>query len=141
MHSIRTIIFRYAIFLLAALLTSPGIYAAATQPDAVPTILESDQRHRQVSRMVTRFVERAHYSKISVDDELSAIILNNYINALDANKHYFRESDITYFNRYQDSLDDVLRSGDFNPVFDILGFVIGRIKSKGYILKDITIRK
>ncbi len=136
MHSIHTIFFRYAIFLLAALLTSPGIYAAASQPDAVPTILESDQRHRQVSRMVTRFVERAHYSKISVNDELSVIILNNYIKALDANKHYFRESDITYFNRYQDSLDDVLRSGDFNPVFDIfrlyrlraqqnLGYAIG----------------
>ena len=119
MLCIRAIFFRYAIILLALLLSSPGIYAAATQPDTVPTILESDQRHRQVSRMVTRFVERAHYSKISVDDELSAVILNNYINALDANKHYFRNSDITYFNRYKDSLDDVLRSGDFNPVFDI----------------------
>ena len=74
MLCIRAIFFRYAIILLALLLSSPGIYAAATQPDTVPTILESDQRHRQVSRMVTRFVERAHYSKISVDDELSAVV-------------------------------------------------------------------
>ncbi len=69
--------------------------------------------------MVTRFVERAHYSKISIDDDLSSIILDNYIDALDVNKHYFRASDITYFNRYRNSLDNVLRSGDFNPIFDI----------------------
>ena len=85
----------------------------------VPSVLESDQRHRQISRMVTRFVERAHYSRVRVDDELSASVLDNYIEALDANKHYFLESDITYFDRYRQSLDDVLRSGDLEPVFDI----------------------
>ncbi|HJP38482.1 MAG TPA: carboxy terminal-processing peptidase [Gammaproteobacteria bacterium] len=105
--------------LLLLLLAVSELFATAPQADAIPTILQSDQRHRQVSRMVTRFVERAHYSKISIDDELSAIILNTYIDALDINKHYFRASDITYFNRYRDLLDDVLRSGDFNPIFDI----------------------
>ncbi len=103
------------IFLPAA----PVFSAATHQADAVPAILESNQRHRQVSRMVTRFVERAHYSKITINDELSPIILDHYIETLDANKHYFRASDITYFNRYRTSLDDVLRSGNFNPIFDI----------------------
>lgn len=104
---------------LSISLLAPGFAATAPDNDTVPTILESGKRHRQVSRMVTRFVERAHYSKISVNDDLSTIILDNYIDSLDANKHYFRDSDITYFNRYRISLDDVLRSGDFNPVFDI----------------------
>ena len=69
--------------------------------------------------MVTRFVERAHYSRIQIDDELSAEILNNYIEALDPNRHYFRQSDITYFTRYSDALDDVVRSGTLDPIFDI----------------------
>jgi len=94
-----------------------AIDAAAT--DEVPSVLESTQRHRQVARMVTRFVERAHYSKINVDDELSSLVLENYIDSLDANKHYFRESDITYFERYRSSLDDVMRTGNFDPILDI----------------------
>ena len=127
MSCLRSSLTRQTAVWLILLLASPFALAtgsqvnsqANSQAESVPTILESDQRHRQVSRMVTRFVERAHYSKINVDDELSAVILNNYINALDVNKYYFRDSDITYFSRYEDSLDDVLRSGNFNPIFDI----------------------
>ena len=127
----------FAAILLGLLLTSPGISAAAApKSDAVPTVLESDQRHRQVSRMVTRFVERAHYSKISIDDDLSAVILDNYIAALDGNKHYFRASDITYFNRYRESLDNVLRSGDFNPIFDI--FRLYRLRAQQNLDYAIT---
>ncbi len=117
-------------------LSTPGVCATgARQSDSVPTILESDQRHRQVSRMVTRFVERAHYSKIPVDDALSPVILKKYIDTLDANKHYFRAADITYFDRYRSSLDEVLHSGDFNPVFDI--FRLYRLRAQqnlGYAL-------
>ena len=101
----------------------------------VPAILESDQRHRQISRMVTRFVERAHYSRVRIDDELSASVLDNYIEALDANKHYFLDSDIIYFGRYRQSLDDVLRSGDLEAVFDI--FRLYRLRAQqnlGYAL-------
>jgi carboxyl-terminal processing protease len=113
--------------LMTALLALTGLSVGAAEDTAkqatpngvVPSILESDQRHRQISRMVTRFVERAHYSRVRVDDELSRAVLENYVEALDANKHYFLESDITYFKRYRNSLDDVLRSGDLEPVFDI----------------------
>jgi carboxyl-terminal processing protease len=107
------------LFLIALALTLPGAGWSIPEDAAVPSILESTQRHRQVSRMVTRFVERAHYSRILIDDDLSAVILENYIETLDPNKHYFRESDITYFSRYSLSMDDVLRSGSFDPVFDI----------------------
>jgi len=104
---------------LALVLALPGLGWSVTDDSPAPSILESSQRHRQVSRMVTRFVERAHYSRIQIDDELSAQILRNYIEALDPNRHYFRQSDITYFNRYYTALDDVVRSGNLDPIFDI----------------------
>jgi len=137
MTSLRTASTRLTAILLIALLTAPGVFATESKSENVPTILESDQRHRQVSRMVTRFVERAHYSKISIDDELSAIILNNYIDALDANKYYFRNSDIIYFNRYHNSLDDVLRSGNFNPIFDI--FRLYRLRAQQNLQYSISL--
>lgn len=112
---------RVQILLPALLMSLPGIGPVAKPPaaDAVPVVLESTQRHRQVARMVTRFVERAHYSRITVDDDLSALVLDNFIATLDSNKHYFRQSDITYFERYRYTLDDVMRTGNFDPIYDI----------------------
>jgi carboxyl-terminal processing protease len=94
--------------------------AGWTKADAdAPTILASDSRHRQVARMVTRFVERQHYSRTRVDDALSATVLDNYLKSLDPGKQYFLEADIKYFSRYRQRIDDVLRDGDLEPVFDI----------------------
>lgn len=104
---------------LALLLIVPGPGWPLSEDGSAPSVLESTQRHRQISRMITRFVERAHYSRILIDDELSEAILDNYIESLDPNRHYYRESDITYFARYSNSMDDVLRSGNLDSVFDI----------------------
>ena len=90
----------------------------AVQPEE-PSILATTPRHRQVARMVTRFVERAHYSRVDVDDELSAAVLETYLDALDSNHHYFLEPDILFFSRYRHRLDDALKTGELEPVFDI----------------------
>ena len=84
-----------------------------------PAVLETTSRERQVARMVTRFVERAHYSQLTVDDSLSDATLKTYLETLDGNRHYFLQSDIAYFARYRTTLDDSLRTGDMEPVFDI----------------------
>lgn len=108
---------------LLAVLTmgmGPAVPALARQAGPVsPATLETTSRERQVARMVTRFVERAHYSRLSVDDSLSDATLKTYLETLDSNRHYFLQSDIAYFARYRTTLDDSLRSGDMEPVFDI----------------------
>jgi carboxyl-terminal processing protease len=86
---------------------------------ATPAVLETTPRERQVARLVTRFVEKAHYSHLTVDDALSEAALKTYLETLDGNRHYFLQSDITYFDRYRTNLDDVLRTGEIEPVFDI----------------------
>jgi len=97
---------------------SVPLFAKQVAP-VVPTVLETTSRERQVARMVTRFVERAHYSRLTVDDSLSDATLKTYLETLDGNRHYFLQSDIAYFNRYRTTLDDSLRTGDMEPVFDI----------------------
>ncbi|MGI9308204.1 MAG: carboxy terminal-processing peptidase [Gammaproteobacteria bacterium] len=93
-----------------------------------PPALESTPRHYQVSRMVTRFAERAHYSQARINNDLSEIILNNYIDALDSNKSYMIRSDIEYFQRYRFKMDDALRSGEMDAIFDI--FRIYRLRAR-----------
>lgn len=118
---------------LAALALSV-ICASATarsSADVTPSVLETTQRQRQAARMVTRFVERAHYAKVAVNDDLSSATLDTYIEALDGNRHYFLQADIAYFERYRQRLDEVLRSGDMEPVFDI--FRLYRLRAQQHL--------
>ena len=111
---------KYAAVLLLGFALGPAVPVLAKQePAASPAVLETTPRERQVARRVTRFIERAHYSKVTVDDGLSEAALKTYLETLDSNKHYFLQSDVVYFSRYRHALDDVLRSGDMDPVFDI----------------------
>lgn len=104
---------------LSLLLALPADTQAKQETQATPAVLETTPRHRQAARLVTRFVEQYHYARLPVDDSLSAAVLRTYIDSLDPNKHYFLESDIVYFNRYRTTLDNTVKSGDMEPVFDI----------------------
>ena len=108
-----------SLLVLVALLGPVAPLLAKPGTPATPAVLETTSRERQVARMVTRFVERAHYSRVTVDDTLSDAMLKTYLETLDSNRHYLLQSDIAYFARYKNTLDDSLRSGDMEPVFDI----------------------
>jgi len=97
---------------------TPGLAKTDSQSTSA-TDFESSQRHYQISRLVTKLSERAHYAKTRVDNDLSVVLLDNYIEGLDVNRSFFLESDIEDFQRYRYSLDNSLRSGDMQPVFEI----------------------
>lgn len=127
---------KYAVVTCLAVLLGPAVPGMA-KPElpASPAVLDTTPRERQVARMVTRFVERAHYARQTLDDSLSEATLKTYLEMLDGNRHYFLQSDIAYFARYRNSLDDSLRAGDMDPVFDI--FRLYRLRNQqnlGYAL-------
>lgn len=105
--------------------------AGASTDGQVPGVLETTPRQRLVAQLTTRFVERAHYSKLAIDDRLSESILNSYIEALDGNRQYFLEADIVYFGRYRNEFDDVLRTGDMEAAFDI--FRLYRLRAQQHL--------
>ncbi len=104
---------------------------AAPRQESVPGILQASDRQRQVARMTTKFVERFHYARQPIDDRLSEQVLKNYIEALDGNRQYFLEPDIVYFSRYRHELDDVLQTGDVEPIFDI--FRLYRLRAQQHL--------
>lgn len=104
--------------------TTDEVNSTETQPEA----LESSQRHYQVARLVTKLSERAHYTKTRIDNDLSVILLDNYLEGLDANRSFFLQSDIDSFQRYRYQLDNTLRSGDLEPVFKIFSIYRERLE-------------
>jgi len=127
-----------ALLVIATVVLGPAVPVLAKQTGPVaPTVLETTPRERQVARLVTRFVERAHYSRVTVDDSLSEATLKTYLETLDPSRHNFLQSDIAYFNRYRTTLDDSLRRGDMEPVFDI--FRIYRLRAQQNIAYAISL--
>jgi len=91
---------------------------------AKPTLVSVDELHpneqqRQAALIITQVMEKFHYRKPHLDDSMSAAVYERYLETLDANRSFFCAEDIAHFERYQDALDDSLRTGKLDPAFVI----------------------
>jgi carboxyl-terminal processing protease len=99
--------------LLGAAMTPPPAVPAATAPLA-PT-----EQENYVARRVADIIAREHYRRAPLDDHLSSLILDRYLDAVDGGRSYFYASDIAEFERYRYTLDDAIKAGDVEPAFVI----------------------
>lgn len=60
-----------------------------------------------------------HYRQQPLDDQLSKSLLNQYIDQLDPAKSYLLKIDITEFQQWDSSLDDMLKKGELSPGYKI----------------------
>jgi len=95
-----------------------------------PGLLEPTDHHMKVSMVVSTILEKYHYRKLKVDDSLSSVIFDNYVNGFDPNKIYFLKSDVDQFQKYRYTMDDDLRSGNLEAAFEIYNVFQTRYKSR-----------
>src|SRR5271165_6673734 len=95
--------------------------AAMTAPTAAPPVgqLAPTEQQDYVARRVADIVAREHYRRAPLDDRLSSLILDRYLDAIDGSRSYFFASDIAEFERYRYELDDAIKAGDVEPAFVI----------------------
>ena len=106
---------RLAVLPLA--LCSLSLWAAAPIVDPVTLVPSSDQR--AATKVITRIMERHHYKKVPVDDELSFVVFDRYLERLDPNRSVFLASDVEALSVYRHRLDDALRQARLEPAFAI----------------------
>ena len=94
------------------------------------TLLYPDSKHREQSKLIFQLLSKYHYKKLSVNDSLSEKILEKYIQSLDPSREYFYESDITYFNQYENQMDDYVISGYLEPAYEIFTVYHERVKDR-----------
>jgi carboxyl-terminal processing protease len=111
---------------LPALLIACGLLAGTAQTpvaNAVATASTQDlsptERHRRVSKLVSNVIERSHYRQSPINDPVSSLVLDRFIEQLDGGRSYFLASDIAEFERYRYQLDDAVVSGKLEPVFAV----------------------
>ena len=77
-------------------------------------------KDRLLMEVVKYVVEKGHYKKISIDDNLSENLYYSFIKQLDNQKRFFLKSDIREFEKYKYLLDDQIKEYDlsfFNLVY------------------------
>jgi carboxyl-terminal processing protease len=93
-----------------------------TPPASVPAaaaILAPTEQENYVARRVADIIAHEHYRRAPLDDHLSSLILDRYLDAIDGARSYFFASDIAEFEKFRYELDDAIKTGDVEPAFVI----------------------
>ena len=86
------------------------------QPNDTVTVIKPENHYQIENQFITSILTRYHFKEFEIDDSLSNMIFNRYLEALDNGKNYFLASDIESFNAQQFQLDDNLYKGDIQYV-------------------------
>ena len=79
-----------------------------------------EEAQREAVERVLDYAENSHYLNIQVDDRISHATLDNYLAALDSQRLFLTvEDEVRFREQYGDRLDDAMRQGQIEPVFEI----------------------
>jgi carboxyl-terminal processing protease len=106
----------------------PATYAA---DDLAPTISQE-----RVEQLVAKLLTTYHYRKVRLNDSLSSVIWDNYLNDIDGNKTYLLASDVASFEKYRNQLDDALVNGDLTAAYDVYNVFRKRYKERSDFIKE-----
>jgi carboxyl-terminal processing protease len=96
------------------------LLGTARAPSSAATVeFAPTERQARVARLVSSMFERSHYRQAPVNDPVSSLTLDRYLESLDGSKSYFLASDIAEFERYRYQLDDAITTGKLEPAFAI----------------------
>jgi carboxyl-terminal processing protease len=100
--------------LAALLLGTARAPSSAATVDFAPT-----ERQARVARLVSSMFERSHYRQAPVNDPVSSLVLDRYLESLDGLRSYFTAADIAEFERHRYELDNAIVDGKLEPAFEI----------------------
>lgn len=82
-------------------------------------ILKPERKNIQETRLITELLKAYHYRKLPLDDSVSQVIYDNYLEAWDHSKLYFLKSDIESFDKYRFYMDDYVQQGNLDAAYQI----------------------
>ena len=106
-----------AVLAMTALVLAGSVQVPASTTTLPPGAIAPSEGQRATARKIGRILEEAHYSRAPLDDKMSEVIYQRYLESLDGQKSYFLQSDINDFNAYRFLFDDMIRTGDVEPAY------------------------
>jgi carboxyl-terminal processing protease len=85
---------------------------------------------RQITLAVRSYLEREHFLRRPIDDEIAHRWFDIFIESLDPMKVYFFQSDIDTFRQKRDLLDDMVKRGDVSFAYEVFDRFLKRVDSR-----------
>src|SRR5215470_12599657 len=82
-----------------------------------PGSIIPSESQRATARKIGRILEDQHYSRAAIDDKMSDVVYQRYLEFLDGQRSYFLASDINEFNIYRTRFGDMIRTGNIDPAY------------------------
>ena len=93
-------------------------------------VLKPENYYQTENQLITSIISRYHFRDFEINDSLSELIFERYIEALDHSKNYFLQSDIEFFNKQKFQLDDKLLNGDIQFYYDVFNLYLKRLNER-----------
>jgi carboxyl-terminal processing protease len=122
----------FAAMLLFLAASAYGFVADTTQFKPKPV-------YGKEAKVIAYLLDNNHYRKIRLNDSLSSVILDKYIQTLDNNKSYFLASDLAGFEKYRKQIDDLTRAENVEPAYAVYNVFRKRFLQRlDYALKTLV---
>lgn len=100
--------------------------------------LEATREHSLTTQQVIASLLRGHYESHRLDDKLSSMILDQYLQNLDATRSYFLAKDVQEFEAFRHQFDNDLNRGKLDNAFFIYNRFQQRINERlSFLLNEI----
>ncbi len=122
--------------ILLGLLVSLSSQAVITPQSTLEPLVE----HGKTTAEIVSRLRHQHYERGSIylDDNLSSLVLDRYLEELDRDRSYFLASDISEFEQFRFRLDDAFKTANVSPAFAIFNRYQQRITERmQYLLKTL----
>ena len=94
------------------------------------TALSPSKGQPRIVKLLNYFVQRHHYRKVKLNDELSAHIFDRYLESLDPNRSFLYATDVQKFSHIRSRLDDQLRRAQLAAVFSLFNVYRNRVENR-----------
>ena len=102
--------------------------AAAAQPAAAAA--KPGPNDRQITLAVRSYLEREHFLRRPIDDEIAKRWFSIFLEGLDPWKLHFLQGDIDGFLKKRDSLDDLVKRGDVSFAYEVFNTFLKRLDER-----------
>jgi carboxyl-terminal processing protease len=92
----------------------------------VPKNEGDPERDKTLIALIKDVIDQGHYNPASIDDNFSKGVYKDYLDALDPNRRFFLESDITEFKMYETKIDNMIN----NPDLTFFNLTAERLKKR-----------
>lgn len=100
--------------------------------------LKPPAEYKKVSIQLVEMLEGIHYNKTQVDDRISSLAFDAFIDSLDPSKSFFLADDIKEFEQYRYRFDDAITSGDVSLAYTIYNLYSERVEDRlNKVLNDM----